>query len=175
MHVSRHWMCPALTAVSVSCLRSPSSTRSATPKRTTRRSGRASVATTPSSESCLNLGPAESNSREGEEGTQRGLGGVGGGVGGVRMWSSLLITCSASDVRDETEIQNILKNKREKKKKERPDQTERLGELSWMFLFVFINFFFPFSFCLSSTRENASKAKTIKHLVLDLLSEGSDF
>lgn len=35
-------------------LRSPSSTRCATPRRTTRRSGRASVATTPSSESCPN-------------------------------------------------------------------------------------------------------------------------
>lgn len=30
------------------------------------------------------------------------------------MWSSLLIACSALDVRDETEIQNILKQTRKK-------------------------------------------------------------
>lgn len=53
------------------CFRSLSSTRFATPKRTTKRSGRASVATTPSSESCLNFGPPKSNSGECVEGVGR--------------------------------------------------------------------------------------------------------
>lgn len=71
-------------------------------------------------------------------------GGGGGGWAGVRMWSSVLITCSALDVRDETEIQNILKQTRKKKR----DQTkqsgwENYGECS----FILIFFLFLFVFC----------------------------
>lgn len=66
----------------------------------------------------------------------------------LRRWRTVvllcfLITCSAMDVWDEKEIQNI-KKRRETTKKKRPDETDRLENLLWMFLFFSFSVLFVF-------------------------------
>lgn len=111
------------------CVHSRSSTRSATPKRTTRRSGRASVATILCLESCLNFGPPKSNSSRG---------GWRGG-GGLVVLLCFLITRSVMDVWDEKAIQNI-------KRKEKKTKHRAAGNYYYFFFFCECFFLFFFFF-----------------------------